>query len=213
MSNGDKIINGMFWSFAERFCTQGVGLIISIILARLVLPEEYGIIAAAVIFTGLATSFVTGGFGNALIQRKDADNKDFSTLFWFNTVFSIAIFALIFVFAPYLARIFNDTYDRDLLVAVMRALGIGIIISSFSSFYKSILMKRLQFKKIFFLSLIGIVISAAVGIYMAYNGFGVWALVVQNLVSYFVSCIFYMIFSKWHPIFYFSMKKLKPLFR
>lgn len=210
--NTNKLTSSMFWSFSQSIGSQFVGIIVSTVLARLILPEAYGIIAAAGVFTSLATTFTSGGFGNALIQKKDADQKDYDTMFWFNVVLSVFIYGIVFVSAPLLINVFNSSFDKDLLVLVIRLLGIGIVLSSFNSFYRSILQKQLLFKKLFWLTLSGTVISACVGITLAFLGFGIWALVTQNLVSYFINSLFFVFFSKWKPHFYFSFKRLKPMF-
>ena len=210
---GNKVLNSLFWSFFERVGNQGVSLIISIVLARLVLPTEYGIIAAAQIFIQVATAFVSGGFGNALIQKKDADNKDCSTMFVFNMVFSISLYGIIFATAPLLVTVLNDSYDYTLLIKVVRALGFGIVLSSFNSFYRALLSKKLQFKRIFSLTLCGTITSAVVGIYMAYKGYGVWALVTQNLLNLFINSILFVVTSKYRPQLYFSFTRFKPMFK
>ncbi|MBQ7822078.1 MAG: lipopolysaccharide biosynthesis protein [Clostridia bacterium] len=210
-NNGNKLANSMFWSITERIASQAMGLLVSIILARMILPEAYGIIAAVNIFTSIATTFVSGGFGNALIQKKDADDKDFSSMFIFNTFFSLLMYCLIYFSAPYLVQILNKSYDYELLIKVLRVLGIGIVFSSFNSFYRSLLTKQLLFKKLFIITSIGYIISAAIGITMAYHGFGVWALVSQNLLSYFTNTVFLSISSKWRPKLYFSFSRLKPM--
>lgn len=210
-NTGGKLVTGVFWSFLERFGSQTVSLVISIILARLIAPEAYGIIAAAQIFTSIATTFVTGGFGSALIQKKDADDLDFSSMFFFNTFFSVAVYGVIYLASPALVRILNESYDYELLTRVIRVIGIGIIFSSFNSFYRSLLMRKLDFKKIFLVTLCGTLVSAAVGVYMAYHGYGVWAIVTQYLLSYIMNAILFVTFSKWRPKLIFSLKRLKPL--
>lgn len=207
-----KLITSMFWSFGQSIGQQLVGIIVSTVLARLIAPEAYGIIAAATVFTSVATTFTSGGFGNALIQKKDSDDKDYSTMFWFNIVFSVSVYVIVFISAPLFVNVFSSSFDRKQLTIVMRLLGIGIVLSSFNSFYRSILQKQLLFRKLFLLTLSGTVISACVGITLAYLGFGVWALVTQNLVSYAINSIFFVCFSKWKPQFYFSLKRLKPMF-
>ena len=209
----NKVLNSLFWSFFERVGNQGVSLIISIVLARLVLPAEYGIIAAAQIFIQFATAFVSGGFGNALIQKKDADNKDCSTMFVFNMVFSISLYGIIYLSAPLLVTMLNNSYDYDLLIKLVRVLGIGIVLSSFNSFYRALLSKKLQFRKIFSLTLCGTITSAVVGIYMAYKGYGVWALVAQNLLNLFINSILFVVTSKYRPQLYFSFTRFKPMFK
>jgi len=206
-----KLVSGLVWSFLETIGPQGVSLVITIILARLIVPEAYGVIAAAQVVTSIATTFVTGGFGNALIQKKDADDLDFSSMFIFNTCFSVFVYIIIYFSAPLFVGILNESYDYELLVKVIRVIGIGIIFASFNSFYRSVLTKWLQFKKIFFVTLIGTLISAVVGIAMAYEGFGVWALVSQYMVLYIFNTVLFVIFSQWCPKLMFSFTRLRPL--
>ncbi len=207
-----NVITSLFWSFFERVGSQGISLLISIILARLVSLEDYGVIAAAQIFIQLATVFVSGGFGNALIQKKDATDKDFSTMFVFNIVFSVSIYGIIYIFAPHIVTILNKSYDYDLLTKVIRVLGLGVVLSGYESFYRALLTKQLYFKKLFKLCITGMVVSATVGITMAYKGYGVWALVTQSLLTLFINCILFTVSSKWKPKLYFSFKRFKPMF-
>ena len=165
-SKGGTVVKGLFWSFLERVGNQGLGLIVSIILARLIAPNEYGVVAAATIFTGLAASFAIGGFDSALIQKKDADKLDYSTMFWFILVFSATLFGIIWFGAPYFVRLLDDSYDYRLLSKVIRALGLGVFLSGVSSFFESILIKELRFKKKFILTFFGTVFSAALDMIM-----------------------------------------------
>ena len=144
MNKSEQVTSGIFWSVFERIGSQGVSLVISIVLARLLLPEAYGIIAAVSVFTGLASVFVSGGFGSALVQKKDADDKDFATVFTYNTAFSLAIYLIIFFAAPWLVRIFNPSYDYELLTLVLRVVAIGLVFESYSSFHRYILIKRMK---------------------------------------------------------------------
>lgn len=212
-NKSNKVLSSLFWSFFERVGNQGVSLIISIVLARLILPSQYGVIAAAQIFVQFATAFVSGGFGNALIQKKDADEKDYSTMFIFNIVFSVSLYGIIYVSAPYLVKLLNDSYDYDLLIKVIRVLGIGIVLSSFNSFYRALLSKKLYFRKIFTLTLCGTLLSACVGIYLAYKGYGVWALVAQNLLNLLINSILFVATSHYRPKIYFSFTRFKPMFK
>ena len=163
-TNRGTVSRGFAWSFAERMGSQGVTALVSIILARIIAPEEFGIVAAITIFTNIATTFATSGFSHALIQKKDADDVDFSSMFYFNLVFSVIIFLIINLCAPYMILFVNQSYDRVLLTKLLKVLSVGIVFSSFNSFYHAILSKRLEFKKIFFVTLTGTVISAVIGI-------------------------------------------------
>ena len=207
----NKLIGSMFWSLTQNFVSLGIGLIVSTVIARMLVPEAYGVVAAANIFISLANTFVSGGFGNALIQR-NADDKDCSTMFIFNTVFSLTMYGVIFFSAPVLVTFFNNSFDRDLLISVIRTLGIGIVLSSFNSFYRALLQKQLMFKKLFKFTLAGSLISGAVGIIMAYQNFGVWALIAQTLLSYLFNTVIFVRNCKWRPQLYFSFKRFFPMF-
>lgn len=211
-NSGSKLTSSMFWSFSQSIGSQLIGIIISTILARLMMPEAYGIIAAAHIFTGIATTFVSGSFANVIIQKKDADAKDCDTIFWWNIIFSSILYVVLFFSAPIIVNVFNQSFDRELLVKVIRVLGIGVVLASFNSFYRAFLQKKLQFKKIFLLTLSGTLVSAVIGIAMAYKGLGVWALVAQNVLSYAINSILFLIFSHWVPHFYFSFIRFKNMF-
>jgi len=210
-TNRGTVSRGFAWSFAERMGSQGVTALVSIILARIIAPEEFGIVAAITIFTNIATTFATSGFSHALIQKKDADDVDFSSMFYFNLVFSVIIFLIINLCAPYMILFVNQSYDRVLLTKLLKVLSVGIVFSSFNSFYHAILSKRLEFKKIFFVTLTGTVISAVIGITMAYMGYGVYALLAQSISQSVFNSILYIIFSKWYPKLKFSFIKLKSM--
>lgn len=209
---GNKTLSSnLFWSFLERLGSQGISLVISIILARLLAVEDFGVIAAVNIFTSIATVFVTGGLSSALIRKKDADDLDYSSMFYYNTAFSVVVYFIVFLFAPCFVRILNDSYDYDFLILVLRVSGIGFVLSSFNSFYRTRLIRDLEFKKLFFITIVGTVVSAAIGISMAFGGFGVWALVGQSIASYAVNMILLIAFSKWKPRLCFSWQRLRPM--
>ena len=206
-----KITNSLFWTFFERIASQGVSLVISIILARLLPVEDFGVISAVQIFTSIASIFVTGGISNALIQKKNADDLDYSSMFYYNTAFSVLIYFVIFFSAPWLVKLLNASYDYDLLTKVLRVSGIGFVFSSFNSFYRTRLVRDLKFKKTFIITILGTVSSAVVGIYMAYRGYGVWSLVIQHILSYAINSVLLVAFSMWIPKLCFSFSRLKPM--
>lgn len=203
-----KVISGLFWKFAERIGAQGVNLIISIILARILLPEDYGLIALTTIFITISNVFVESGFGTALIQKKDADDLDFSTVFYANVVISIIIYIIIFFASPLIAKFYNNMQ----LIPVLRVLAITIIVSGLKGVQNAYVAKKMIFKKFFVATLFGTIVSAVVGIGMAYNGYGVWALVAQQLTNTIVDTIILWITVKWRPIAKFSFSRLKQLF-
>lgn len=203
-----KIFSNLIWRFLERTGAQLVGFIVAIVLARLLTPEDYGTIALITVFTTILNVFVDSGLGAALVQKKDADNIDFSTVFYTNIVFCIMLYTLMFFASPYIARFYN----KPELTFVIRVLSITILLSGVKNIQNSYVSKTLQFKKFFFATLFGTVIAAVVGIWMAYHGFGVWALVAQQLMNLSIDTIILWVTVHWHPDFVFSFSRLKGLF-
>lgn len=203
----DSALAGVVWAFAERILAQIVSLFVSIVLARLLLPSEYGIVALVMIFITIANVFVSYGLGDALIQKKDADARDFSTIFYCNITISILIYVLIVLAAPYVA----DFYHEPLIVPVFRVLGIKIPIAAINSIQHAYVSKHMQFRKFFFSTLGGTLSSGVVGIWMAYSGYGVWALVTQYLMNTCIDTIVLFLTVKWHPTFQYSGKTAKEL--
>lgn len=209
MQESNKTVTSNFiWRILERFGAQGVTFIVSIILARILDPDVYGTIALITVITSILQVFVDGGFSSALIQKKDADDIDFSTVFYFNMVICIVLYAGLFFAAPLISRF----YEMNELTPVIRVLGLILIISGVKSVQTSYVSRHLQFKKFFFSTLGGTVVAAVVGIVMAYKGYGVWALVAQNLVNQTIDTIILWITVNWKPKLVFSFKRLKGLF-
>ncbi len=204
----NKTIKGLFWRFGERIIAQLISFIVSIILARLLMPEEYGIIAMVTIFINIANVFVTSGLGTSLVQKKDADEIDFSTMFWTSIAFSVILYIILFFTAPFIAKM----YKNDLLTSVLRIMGLKLPIAAFSTIQQAYVQRKMIYKKFFFSTIIGTIISAAVGIIMAFNGFGVWALVAQYLTNSAIDTLVLFLTIDWHPKFKFSFNKFKPLF-
>lgn len=202
------VLSGVFWKFSERIAAQGVSLLVSIILARLLLPSEYGIISLVTVFITIANVLVTSGFGTSLIQKKDADNIDFSTVFYFSLIFTVLLYFILFFLAIPIANF----YGMPILKPVLRGLSLSVPIMGINSVQQAYVSKKMMFKKFFYATLIGTVISAVVGIVMAYMGFGVWALVAQTLTSNIINTIVLQFTIDWHPICAFSLKRLKNLF-
>lgn len=203
-----KVFSNMIWRFLERTGAQLVALIVSIVLARILTPEDYGTIALLLVFINILNVFVDSGLGTALVQKKDADNVDFSTVFYANVCFCIVLYTIMFFFAPLIAKF----YKNESLVSLIRVLSITILISGVKNIQQSYVSKTLQFKKFFFATLVGTITAAVVGIWMAYHGFGVWALVAQQLTNLGIDTILLWITVKWRPDFVFSFKRLKGLF-
>ena len=207
--NRETVASNVVWRFLERFGAQIVAFIVSIILARLLDPVVYGTVALVTVFTTIFQVFVDSGFGAALIQKKNADELDFSTVFYFNIVVCFVLYAVMFFVAPLIAKF----YDNSSLTPIIRVLSLVLIISGFKSIQSTYVSKHLLFKKFFWATLVGTVISAGIGIYMAFKGYGVWALVAQNLINHFVDTVLLWIIVRWKPKAMFSFARLKSLFK
>lgn len=203
-----SIIASLLWKLLERGGTQGVQFIIQIILARLLLPEDFGLIAIVIIFTTLAGVFVQSGLNTALIQKKKADNIDFSSVFYLSLLVAGLLYVLLFFFASVIANF----YEMPQLKPIIRVLSITLFIGAFNSIQHAFVARNMLFKKLFFSSLGAAILSGTIGIGMAYSGFGVWALVVQQLVSQITVSIILWYTVKWRPALSFSFSRVKVLF-
>lgn len=201
-------ISGLFFRFGERILAQLVSTIVTIILARILLPEEYGIISLVTIFITICNVFVSEGLSSSLIQKKDSDELDFSTIFWVGILLSIALYFLVFFASPILANFYNN----QIITPVLRVMAIRIPLAAFNSVQSAYVSKKFLFRKFFFATLIGTISSGAIGIIMAYCGFGVWSLVAQYLSNSFIDTCFLFAIIKWRPKFLFSSTRLKSLF-
>lgn len=206
-----KTISGALWKFGERTIYQIANFIVSIILARLLLPEDYGIIALVSVFITICDKLVVSGFATSLIQKKDADNLDFSTVFFFSVAMALVLYAALFFSAPLIAD-FYSAYDRAMLIAVIRVMGIQILATAVNSVQSAYVSNTMQFKKTVPSTIIATTLSAAVGIWMAYAGYGVWALVAQYCVNVVTVMVVLWIVVRWRPDFAFSMQRFKSLF-
>jgi len=203
-----SIISNMFWKFSERAGAQVVSLIVAIILARLLSPAEFGLIAMVTVFITIANEFISSGFGSALIQKKDVDNLDYSSIFFLNIGLSIILYGIIFMSAPIVANF----YGYEVLTPVMRVLGMRLILAAINTVQQAYVSRNMIFKKFFYATLGGTLVSAIVGIVMAYMGFGVWALVAQYMVNITVDTIILWFTVKWRPQLQFSIIRVKSLF-
>ena len=202
-------ISGLFWKFSERIGAQLVTFVVSIVLARLLSPTEYGTIGLVMAFIAIADIFVSRGFGNALIQKKDADHTDFSTVFYCNILLSLLLYAIVYLVAPLVSRF----YGQEILCPVLRVLGLKIILAAINSIQGAYVSRKMLFKRFFWATLGGTITSAVVGIALAYKGAGIWALVAQYLVQSFISTLVLWVTVKWRPTWEFSVSRLKPLFK
>ncbi len=203
-----KTVSGVFWRFGERILAQLVSFIVSVVLARILIPEQYGIIAIVTIFINIANVFVTSGLGTSLVQKKDADELDFSTMFYASLLLSIVVYVSLFFLAPILAKL----YENELLTVVIRVMGIKLPIAAINSIQQAYVSNKMIYKKFFLATLIGTIISAFIGVGMALSNFGVWALVAQYLSNSLIDTIVLFFTVKWRPTLSFSMKRFKVLF-
>lgn len=208
MSKNNSVISNLIWRFLERCGAQGVTLIVSIILARLLDPSVYGTVALITVFTSIIQVFVDSGMGSALIQKKNADDLDFSSVFYFNVFICVILYLLMFFSAPFIA----DFYHLPELTHMIRVLSLIVIISGVKNVQQAYVSRNLLFKKFFFSTLSGTIVAAIVGIAMAYLGFGAWALITQMLLNTLMDTIILWITVKWRPIRRFSLERLKVLF-
>lgn len=206
--NKKTIVGGMFWALSERMSAQIVSFIVGIILSRLLSPTEFGTVSLVTIFVAIANIFVTNGFGTALIQKEKADDIDFSTVFYFSILFSIGLYIILF----FVAVPISNFYKMPILIPILRVLSIKVPISAINSVQQAYVSRLMIFKKFFLATLLGTIVSAVVGISMAYAGYGAWSLVVQELTNTIINTVILWFTIKWRPIKVFSIERLKVLF-
>ena len=199
---------GILWSAIQRFSTQGIQFLTTLIMARILTPAEYGTIGMLSIFLAVSSVFVDSGFVNALTRKQNRTHEDICTVFFFNISISCFFYALLFFSAPYI----SDFYNMPELLFILRVLGLTLIINSFAAVQATLLTIQIDFKNQTKISIIALLLSATIGITCAYKGFSYWALVIQNIVSCLISTILYWYFSKWRPTLTFSIKSFKEMF-
>ena len=204
----ENIAINFIWRFAERCGAQLVSFLVSVVLARILAPEDYGTIALVTVFTAILQVFVDSGLGTALIQKKDADDLDFSSVFYFNFAMCLLLYAGMFIAAPYIAIFYEDMT----LTPVIRVLSLTIVISGVKGIQQAYVSRNMLFKRFFFSTIGGTVFSAFLGIGLAYAGYGVWALVAQQLSNTIIDTLILWITVKWRPQKEFSWKRLRTLF-
>lgn len=203
-----KITEGLFWSFSERFTAQIVSTVVSIVLARILTPEHYGIISIVAVFITICNVFVTSGFGSAIVQKKEVDTLDYNTAFWVSFGISVVLYIVLFIFSPLIAYF----YKMPELKWVIRIMAIRLPIASINTIQQAHIRRQMVFKKFFIATLFGTVISGFVGIIIAMNGGGVWALVAQYLTNTCIDTIVLCFVSEWNPKFEYSHKRAKSIF-
>lgn len=207
-TNKNTVIKSFLWKLLERCSVQVVTFIVTIVLARLLMPEEYGIVALITIFIALAEVIADGGFNTALIQKKEADAIDFSTVFYFSMFVAFTLYGILFFSAPFIA----DFYNQPLLTDIIRVLSCSLLFYSFNSVQRAYVSRYMMFKKLFVSALIAVILSGAIGILLAYKGYGVWALVWQTILNQFFTTIIMWFTVKWRPILSFSKERFHTLF-
>lgn len=202
------VISSLVWKFLERLGTQGIQFVVSIILARLLLPSDYGIITMIMVFTAIANSFIQSGFSTSLIQKKNSDELDFSSVLYTSFVIAIICYLILYFTSPLIA----DFYQMPQIKVILRVLALTLFFGAFNSVQNAKLSKDMKFKTLFFSSLGAIIVSGTTGITMAYLGFGAWALVGQQLANIIASTIILWFTSGWRPKIMFSLTRVKGLF-
>lgn len=197
--------SGMLWSFMIQGGTQAINFIVTVILARLLLPEQFGLIGMIAIFIAISRALIDGGFVSSLIRTKDADDLDYSTVFFVNLGSSIVLYGLLFFTAPFIARF----YQQDILINLIRVISLVLVINAFSLVQSTKMNKDLQFKTQFKLQIPSLIISATLSIWMAYDNYGVWSLVAKDLIYAIVASAQLWWYAKWVPKFVFDKEKFK----
>lgn len=208
MSLKDKTIKGASWSFVDNIAGSGITFLVGIVLARLLTPEEFGLIGIITIFIAVFNSIVDSGFSNALIRKNDAKQIDYNTAFIFNLILSIFVFIVLFFLAPLIGNFFKEPQ----LVPLTRVMSIIVLINAFALVQRTLLVKKVDFKTQTKVSVIASSSSGVIGLGMAFTGFGVWSLVAQQLSRQFLNTFFLWVYNKWRPQLEFSIKSFKELF-
>lgn len=208
MSIKGQAAKGVMWNAIERFSTQGIQFVLTILIARVLSPDDYALIAMLGIFMAIAQTFVDSGLSNALIQKKNRTELDCYTMFFSNLVFSIVVYLLLFLIAPYIASFYN----QPSLVTLLRVLGLQLITNAFGVVQMTRFMISMDFKKLAVASLISVCVSGIISVWMAYHGYGAWTLVAQILIGNAVWALVLWIFARWVPSWKFSYASFRTLF-
>ena len=202
------VLSSLMWKLLERGGTQGIQFIIQIFLARLLSPNDYGVIALITVFIALANVFVQSGFSTALIQKQNADEKDFSSVFYISLLVAGILYIILFLTAPLIAKFYNI---RE-LVNIIRILSLTLFLGAFNSIQNAVVARKMAFKNLFYSSFGAVIISGIIGIILAYKEFGVWTLVYQQLINQLLICLILWFTVKWRPQLLFSFQRVKELF-
>lgn len=203
-----KTISSMLWNATQRFGTMSISFLSNLVLARLLVPDDFGCIGMLSIFIVLSNVFIDGGFGSAIIQKQKATQEDYSTIFYWNLIVSLLLYAILFIFSPKIA----DFYRMPILNDVLRVTSVVLIINGFSVIQSNILTKNLEFKQLAILNLISTSLGVIISIVAAYGGLGVWSLVIKEILAAFIYSVLLWIYNSWRPSFIFSFKSFRELF-
>ena len=204
----NKTVKGTVWSTLERFSVQGIQFVVMVIMARILTPEDYGLVGMLAIFIAVSQSLIDSGFSQALIRKQDRSEIDNSTVFYFNIGVGIILYFLLYFTAPLIAKF----YDEPQLIPITRVVGLSLVFNSLVVVQRALLTIKLDFKTQAKASFIGVIVSGALGIGMSYSGFGVWAIVWLQISNLFIIAILLWILSSWKPLWAYSWKSFKELF-
>lgn len=205
---GHKATVGVVWSAVDRYASQGIQFLISLVMARLLMPSDYGTIALLNVFLAICQTFIDSGFGLALMRKKDCTEQDFNTVFIFSTVVALLCYGVLWVIAPWIAQFYN----QPILVPITRIVSLNVIINALANVPNARLSISLDFKKKAFVTLATVLISGCLGLWMAYSGFGLWSLVYQTLVAGAMKTLLLFGYAKWLPKLQFSKQSFNSLF-
>lgn len=208
MSLKNKVFSNLIWRFMERILAQSITTIVTIVLARILMPSDYGAVAVITVFINICNILISNGFNTALVQKPDVDQIDYSTIFFINVVITLILYLVLFFMSPIIAAF----YQMPILSALLRVMGLTLPCTAINSVQNAYVSRRFQFKKYFFATLFGTIISATIGIYMALTGFGAWALCGQYLSSAWINMLTLWFTVKWRPQLCFSLTRAKKLF-
>lgn len=203
-----KTISGLFWTFGEVIANQGVQFVIQIFLARLILPEEFGLIGMITVFIAISNSIIDSGFSNALIREKEVNQHDYSTVFYFNLITSIVVYVILYFSSPTISVFFA----QPKLSLILRVLAITIIINAFGIIPRAILTRKINFKAQMIINISSSLVSGFIAIILAYKGFGIWSLVFRTIIMQFMQALMLSIVNKWRPSLVFSKNSFEKLF-
>lgn len=207
-SLGKEIRKGFIWNFSEQASFKLMQFVIQIVLTRLLMPEDYGLVALSLAFVNFATVFVNAGFGSALIYKKDATTEDFSSVCWTNIGIACFLYIILFFTAPIIADFYND----ERITLIIRIMTVSLILGAYNSVQIAIVQKNMQFKKSFLANVTSVSTSAILGIWAAFSGYGVWSLVIQYITNRIIATLSFYLLNRWLPKFTYSWNAVKSLF-